>query len=94
MSGNDPKRSFAGAAWVCFIYGDYWTHPWQDLAEFVLGFLGPGLAQESGDRAAVSIAVKESGRIQDALMVRPDGLQRTIRAIRRLSLCSCDKLRT
>lgn len=41
--GNDKEP-----AWVCFLYGRYWERPWQELAEFVFGFLGPRLIAEIG----------------------------------------------
>ena len=58
-------------AWVCFYYGDYWVNPWRDLADFVLGFLGPALAREAGDDVNVSIRVTGCGLPQGELTIRP-----------------------
>lgn len=71
-------------AWVCFSFGDYWRHSWRDLASFVLGYLGPGLAREVGDRATVTLRVTESGLVHGELVVRPGAIQLTLRALTRL----------
>lgn len=31
------QGSEKSSAWVCFRYGNYWDHPWRDLAAFVFG---------------------------------------------------------
>jgi hypothetical protein len=54
-----------GRAWLCFEYGE----TWQELAEFVLGFLGPKLTQEFGDCVDLSIRVAEAGMIQGEMDV-------------------------
>ena len=77
--GNDKQP-----AWVCFQYGDHWAHPWRALAEFALGCLGPGLADQVGDRAGVAIHVTESGRIQGELTVRPGALELVVETVKRL----------
>ena len=59
------------AAWICFRYGSYWKHPWKDLAEFVLGYLAPGLFEALGDDVSVRIQVTPSGQIFGELSVRP-----------------------
>jgi hypothetical protein len=58
-------------AWVCFRYGSYWKHPWKDLAEFVLGYLAPGLVEALGDDVSVRIQVTSSGQVFGELSVRP-----------------------
>ncbi|MGH9534070.1 MAG: hypothetical protein ACRD2E_04345 [Terriglobales bacterium] len=50
-----------GWAWVTFVYGQHWRRPWQGLAKFVLGFVGPALARELGDRVRLSIQVTGGG---------------------------------
>lgn len=70
--------------WVCFVYGNHWDSPWKELAEFVLGYLGPGLAAQVGDRASVSIQIKQSGQIHGELAIRPGALKLTGAALRRL----------
>lgn len=72
------------SAWVCFRYGDYWLHPWRDLASFVLGYLGPGLAHMVGDNASVTLQVTEFGLVQGELAVRPGATHATVSALRRL----------
>lgn len=57
--------------WVCFRYGDYWKDDWRSIAEFVLGFLGPELAERVGDSAEVSLRITSSGALLAALSVRP-----------------------
>jgi hypothetical protein len=80
------KVSNAGdaPAWVSFLYGDYWDDPWLPLASFLLGYLGPRLMQEVGDRAHVSIQVCD-GHVQGELAVQPSALPVVIKAIRKLS---------
>lgn len=77
---GDGRKS----ALIVFRYGDYWTHPWREAAEFVLGSLGPYLQQELGDRAYLSLSVTGSG-VQAALEVRPGALRRTVQAIKKFS---------
>lgn len=71
-------------AWVCFNYGDYWNHPWKELAEFVLGQLGPKLAHEVGDNADVSIHVSENGQIRGEIFIRHGALSRVSDVILKL----------
>ena len=71
-------------AWVCFYYGNYWLHSWRDLANFLLGYLGPAMTRKLGDRVGVSIRVTESGQIHGELMVRPGAIQVTVRALKTL----------
>lgn len=40
-------------AWVCFYHGNYWEHPWQDLATLVFGYLAPELNRKVGDDVGV-----------------------------------------
>jgi hypothetical protein len=71
-------------AWVCFVFGSYWINPWQELAGFVLGFLGPKLADKLGDIVHVSIQVSSCGKIRGELEVRPGAIVQTLKALRQL----------
>lgn len=57
------------AAWVCFVYGIDAGEAWRELADFVLGYLGPRLAREVGDLASVRIQVTSFGRARGELWV-------------------------
>ncbi|HTY22768.1 MAG TPA: hypothetical protein VMC85_06540 [Desulfomonilaceae bacterium] len=75
---NHPARVF-------FIYGDYQGKDfWRDLAEFALGFFGPALAREIGDRATVSLQVCESGLIQAELVVWLEALPLVLKALKKI----------
>jgi hypothetical protein len=67
-------------AWVCFIYGE----SWKDLSEFVLGFLGPRLMQEFGDRVDLSIRVAEAGTIRAEMELSSASIPTVVRFIRGL----------
>ncbi len=58
-------------AWVCFRYGEYWKHPWQELAEFVLGYLAPGLLSEVGDSVSVRIQAVSNENYLGEISIRP-----------------------
>ncbi len=76
-------------AWVGFTYGpdqDRDQHPgrhreWRGIAEFVLGFLGPGLAREVGDSASVSVRVDDFGIAMGEISVRPGMIPDVTRAL-------------
>ena len=72
------------SAWVCFRYGDYWKHPWRDIADFVLGYLGPNLVRGVGDAVNLSIRVTEAGFIQAELEVRRGAMPATIKTLEKL----------
>jgi hypothetical protein len=72
-------------AWVCFRYGSYWKHPWKDLAEFVLGYLAPGLVEALGDDVSVRIQVTPSGQIFGELSVRAGAEYRVEVQLRKLA---------
>lgn len=65
------QGSASSPAWICFQYGDYRLHPWRDLAEFVLGFLGPELVKKVGDGVDVTLRTTGSGRVTAELQIRP-----------------------
>lgn len=69
---------------VCFMYGDYWVHPWHDLAEFVFGFLAPGLAKDIGDDASLIVRLSENGVALCHLTIRPGAVKRTVNSLKRL----------
>ncbi len=80
-------------AWVGFYYGpdcgldqDPDQHPdqdpeWHGLAEFALGFLGPGLVQEVGDSASVSVRIDDFGIAMGEISVRPGMIPDVTRAL-------------
>lgn len=70
---------------MCFVYGEYWKHPWRDLAEFTLNQLGQALTQEVGDGAYLSLRVTSFGNVQAEIEVRPEALIKSIKAIRKLA---------
>ena len=73
-------------AWVCFRYGEDHQEQWRDLARFVLGYFGPGLAHEIGDLATTSIIVTSYGLPQAELAVRPGAMVEAIEAVRKLAV--------
>ena len=72
-------------AWVAFWYGEYWDTSWNELAIFVLGYLGPKLMSELGDRVSLSIQVNSAGLPLGELTVRPGAITRTARLLRDLA---------
>ncbi len=72
-------------AWVGFTYGpdqDPDQHQeWHGIAEFALGFLGPGLAREVGDSASVSVRVDDFGIAMGEISVRPGMIPDVTRAL-------------
>lgn len=74
-----------GGPWVCFWYGAYWESPWRDLSEFVLGYLGPALAEQMRGDAKLSLSVTSAGRIHGELEVRPGAVEATARALVQLA---------
>ena len=73
------------AAIVWFYYGKYWLHQWKDIAKFILGYLGPELTREIGDRARLYLEISNCGITQGALEVYPGGMPKTVRAIKKLA---------
>jgi hypothetical protein len=74
-----------GWAWVTFVYGEHWKRPWNDLAKFVLGFLGPALAKELGDRVRMSVQVTEAGLYRAEMAVQTAAIPATIKLLAKLS---------
>ena len=79
------QRDKDTGAWVSFWYGDYWDNSWNALAAFVLGYLGPKLTCELGDRVTLSIQVNSAGLPLGELIVRPGAITRTARLLRDLA---------
>jgi hypothetical protein len=71
-------------AWVCFVYGKHWETPWKELADFVLGFLGPRLTRELGDRIRVSVQVTEAGQIRAEMDVNSTAISATVKLLNEL----------
>lgn len=71
--------------WVCFRYGKYWENPWIELADFVLGYLAPGLVAAVGDDVSVRIQVTASAQIFGEMSVRPGAAPRVEDALRVLA---------
>lgn len=70
--------------WVCFRYGAYWKHPWRDLANFVLGYMAPRLAQMVGDSASLRLQTTPSGQVFGELLVRPEAVSKIETALGQL----------
>ena len=69
---------------VFFHYGQHdHAHPYRDIADFVLGHLGPGLIRELGDLVGVSLRVTEYG-VRADLVVRHGVLPRAVKILKRL----------
>ena len=73
-----------GTAYISFYYGDHWKHPWRDLAEFVLGYIGPVFARRLGDRVNLSIYMPPSGQPYAELTIRKGAMKGTIKVLRQL----------
>lgn len=71
-------------SWVCFTCGTEENGRWAELAEFVLGFLGPRLAEELGDRVDLSLRVTPSGLCRAEMAVRKTAISATVSALRAL----------
>lgn len=70
---------------VFFYYGQHdHAHPYREISEFVLGYLGPGLMKELGDLVSIRIEVTMQYVIMGELMVRQGAMQRTIKTLKRL----------
>ena len=71
--------------WVCFRYGNYWEHPWKELANFIFDYLGPQLVQELGDRVSLVVRLTECGDVQGELWIRPGAVERAIVTLKRFA---------
>ncbi len=70
---------------VFFHYGQHdHAHPYREIGDFVLGYLGPGLMKELGDLVNISLHVTTQYIIMAELTVRQGAMRRTVRAVRRL----------
>ena len=71
-----------GTAWVWFTYGEDGPEDWRPLAEFVLGYLAPGLMQALGDRVNIGIDATDFNIAK--LSVRPGAMPRTLKTLKKL----------
>ena len=70
---------------IFFHYGqDDYAHPYEQIAEFVLGHLGPELMRDLGDRIEIQLSVTTQYVVMGVLTVRPGAVRRAVRAVRRL----------
>jgi hypothetical protein len=69
-----------GRAWVCFTYGQNW----KDLSDFVLGFLGPEIAREFGDRVDISVRVAEAGTIRAEMDITSESTSAVVGFLKKL----------
>jgi hypothetical protein len=74
-----------GWAWVTFVYGEHWHESWEQLARFVLGFLGPRLISELGDRITVSMHITEAGLYRAEMAVRKPAIPAAVKLLAKLS---------
>ncbi len=71
-------------AWVCFRYGSSRHNSWRELAEFVLEFIGPKLADELGDVASVRVQVTSFGTAQGEISVAPGAESKVAKVLKKL----------
>ncbi len=70
---------------VFFHYGQHdYAHPYREISDFVLGYLGPGLMKELGDLVSIEIEVTMQYIIMGILKVRQGAMPRTIKTLKRL----------
>lgn len=70
-------------AWISFVYGERTES--DELADFVLKYLGPGLVARVGDGAGLILRVTSAGLVLGELTVRPGALKATSEAVAHLS---------
>ena len=71
-------------ATIFFHYGQHdHAHPYRDIGDFVLGYLGPGLIRELGDLVGVSLHVTEYA-VRADLVVRHGVMPRAVKILKRL----------
>lgn len=81
---SDADKEGAPAV-VFFHYGQHHqTHPYQEIADFVLGYLGPELMKELGDLVSIRIEVTMQYIIMGELSIRQGAMLRTVKTLRRL----------
>ena len=72
-------------AMVFFEYGQHHqAHDYQEIADFVLGYLGPALMKEMGDLVRIIINVADYGWVRADLTVRAGAMDRTVETVRQL----------
>ena len=84
-SAEPPSKKEGVPARIWFQYGQHdHAHPYHDLAEFVLGYLGPGLMKELGDLVSIELRVDAEYRFTALLTVRQGVVPRATKTIKRL----------
>lgn len=71
-----------GWAWVMFVYGD--AEIWQEVGGFVLGFIGPRIVQELGDRVTLNVHVSTSSLYRAEMAVRIGAIPATVKLLTKL----------
>ena len=90
LHSYESCENSSGQAWGSFQYGPYWgTSLWKEIAEFVLGFLGPHLAEKVGDAARIMIRVNTAGVSVGEILIRPEALSLVTRDIKALAADYC-----
>lgn len=70
---------------IFFHYGQHdYANPYRQIAEFVLGYLGPGLMRDLGDRIDIQLSVTTQYIVMGVLTVRPGAMRRAVRAVKQL----------
>lgn len=81
---RSPSDNEGMPAMVFFHYGQHHqAHDYQEIADFVLGYLGPALERELGDLVSISLHIADYG-IRGDLSVRPGSMPQTIKTLKRL----------
>ena len=75
-----------GTAWVCFTYGHFRDDVGDELATFVLKFLGPRLVEELGDGIHISVYLDSAGLHFGELSVRSGWMKDTVRTLRTIGI--------
>ncbi len=68
-------------AWVCFVYGRPHDESWKELAQFVLGEIGPRLVGELGDRVNISVQMTEAGQYRAEMAVRKAAIPAAVKLL-------------
>lgn len=71
-----------GWAWVIFVYGD--AQKWEDVGRFALGYIGPRIAQELGDRVTLNVHVSTSLLYRAEVAVRVPAIPAAVKLLTKL----------
>lgn len=84
--GGHPRSDAdkEGMPAVVFFHYDQHDHadPYREIADFVLGYLGPGLMKELGDLVSIRIEVTMQYVIMGELKVRQGAMDRTVKTLK------------